>query len=511
MNFLPKTLREHWPVWLVLGLLWAVVLRQFGPHWTIYPQYNYGWGVPFLCAFLLWERWPGRPEPELARRKMFPWLVTLVALAVLLPARLIQEANTTWRVTSWAMAFAVTGVSLSAVYLAGGRNWLRHFGFPILFFLVAVPWPGGVEQLVIQKLTGWNAATTVELVTLQGIAAVQQGNAIEVSTGPVGIDEACSGIRSLQATLMIALFLGEFYRFKRGRRLALVSAAVLFSFVFNVGRTLLLVMVAAKQGQAAMAKWHDPAGVTIIIGCFSALWALAHGWSQPPGKIIRPSGTAAKLPTAFLAGIASLAVVAEVGTEVWYRAHETSVARTPWSVVWPERAASFKRDVISKDVREIMNFDEGQAVRWLDDEGYAWRAFYFCWNPARSLEQRVKIQAAKGHRPDICLRAVGLEMKEDFGLNNFNAGGLVFPFHCYRFESQGASLFVFYSAWEDGVTADAPINLREGTRERIQAALAGSRGLGQRMLEFIISGATDEAAARKVLEARLTALVKTAR
>jgi hypothetical protein len=26
----------------------------------------------------------------------------------------------------------------------------------------------------------------------------------------VGIDEACSGIRSLQATLMIALFFGEF-------------------------------------------------------------------------------------------------------------------------------------------------------------------------------------------------------------------------------------------------------------------------------------------------------------
>ena len=308
---------------------------------------------------------------------------------------------------------------------------------------------------------------------------------------------------------MIALFLGEFYRFRTGRRVALVFAAIGLSFLFNVGRTFLLVFVAAKQGQSAMEKWHDPAGVTILVGCFSALWALAHFWSQPPQKPIPVKLTPAKFPRLFLASVAGCAVIAEAGTELWYRAHESSSSlMANWSVSWPRHEKTFTEDKISKDVREIMNFDEGQAVRWLDGEGYAWRAYYFCWRPANSLQQRVKIQAAKGHRPDICLRAVGLEMKQEFGLHEIKVGKFSFPFQCYRFESQGSALYVFYSAWEDGVESMASVNMREDSVARVKAALAGTRGLGQRMLEFIISGVGSATEAQKLLERNLGLLIQ---
>jgi hypothetical protein len=54
-------------------------------------------------------------------------------------------------------------------------------------------------------------SVTVELLTLFHFP-VQHGNVIEVRTGFLGVDEACSGRRSLQATLMVSLFLGELYR-----------------------------------------------------------------------------------------------------------------------------------------------------------------------------------------------------------------------------------------------------------------------------------------------------------
>ena len=50
---------------------------------------------------------------------------------------------------------------------------------------------------------------TVGALNLLGITAVQRGNVIELQTGSVGFDEPCSGIRSLQAVLMLALFLGR--------------------------------------------------------------------------------------------------------------------------------------------------------------------------------------------------------------------------------------------------------------------------------------------------------------
>jgi hypothetical protein len=56
--------------WLtVLGLagFWLIVARMLSPQWSVYSQYNYGWAVPCLCAYLLWQRWPNRPEPEVPR------------------------------------------------------------------------------------------------------------------------------------------------------------------------------------------------------------------------------------------------------------------------------------------------------------------------------------------------------------------------------------------------------------------------------------------------------------
>ena len=131
----------------------------------------------------------------------------------------------------------------------------------------------------------------MELIGWLGIPALPHGNVIEVATGEVGISDACSGIRSFQATLMISLFLGELYRLSGVRRAVLCLGGFAMSFLFNLVRISLLVWVAASHGIAAIANWHDPAGVTILVACFCGLWAFAvllcHPAAQrgPPGRL----------------------------------------------------------------------------------------------------------------------------------------------------------------------------------------------------------------------------------
>ena len=55
------TIRVH--PWLKLALyalplafLWGQLIRQLSVPWNTNPQYAYGWAVPFLCAYLLWQR-----------------------------------------------------------------------------------------------------------------------------------------------------------------------------------------------------------------------------------------------------------------------------------------------------------------------------------------------------------------------------------------------------------------------------------------------------------------------
>src|ERR1019366_6496537 len=261
---------------LPLAWLWFRLIDHLRVEWSVNPQYAYGWAVPILCTYLLWGKAENREQKAESRHQETTirgpktegrgqwsivsgpavlWSLAFCAL-LYLPTRLIQEANPEWRLVSWALAIEVIGLTLLVSHLfakgrsqratVGGPSSLfplpssRALAFPVCFFLVAVPWPTIVEAPLIQGLTRANIGVTVELLSVIGIPAVQHGNVIEIATGMVGIDEACSGIRSLQAALMLSLFFGELYALSFRRRALCVFAGFALAFAFNVGRTLLL-------------------------------------------------------------------------------------------------------------------------------------------------------------------------------------------------------------------------------------------------------------------------------
>ncbi len=41
---------------LPLLYLWGLLINHLRVPWSPNPQYAYGWSVPFLCVYLLWER-----------------------------------------------------------------------------------------------------------------------------------------------------------------------------------------------------------------------------------------------------------------------------------------------------------------------------------------------------------------------------------------------------------------------------------------------------------------------
>jgi exosortase len=490
----------------VFALVWLEVVSRLRFEWSINPQYGYGWAVPVLAAYIFWRRWQNAPAPAAPKAGLF-WIALIFLAALLLaPVRLIQEANPDWRLLSWAMALCAVLISAAGVYLAGGAIWLRHFAFPILFFLVAVPWPTSVEQIVIQGLMRIDALINVEFLTAIGIPAVQLGNVIEVGSGYVGIDEACTGIRSLQATFMVSLFLGEFYGFSILRRVILVGAGALLAFFCNLIRTFLLVYLGAEHGFQSLKNWHDPAGYTILTICLLGLWGLSWILSRKDEEAPRTAQTKTgfRIPRLVLAVVLALTVIAEAGTQIWYRVHEARTAQlAPWTIAWPTHATNWKEVPVDEAAQGLLRYNEGGGGDWSAD-GHNWSMYFFKWLPGRTAALFVK-----NHRPDICLPASGMTQRGGVQNKLLTVNGVPLPIRAYVFENAGRPLHVFYCYWDGTPPAPEMLDQENWTAAgRLEAVKRGKRDVGTQMLEIVAWGYNDAAKAEAAALEQLRQIIK---
>ncbi len=508
----PSAKKTSWLIVLVVfGLIWLELINQLKPEWWLNPQYNYGLIVPLLALYLFWKRWRNRPSPAPPATTAVPIALILFGAALLFPLRFLAEANPDWRLLSWVLAVVVVTISLSFVYLSGGRVWLRYFAFPILFFLVAVPWPVRIEQIVIQDLMRIVTAINVTFLQLAAVPALQHGNVIEVGTGFIGIEEACSGVRSIQATLMVSLFLGELYSFTASRRVFLIVIGALLAFICNVARTAILVWAGTTKGPSAIEAWHDPAGLTILVVCMFGLWIASlimqrRGTTPSIGTLIGDQRGPIHLNWALLGALALWLVLAEGAVQFWYHSHQT-LTRTGWAVLWPESESNYKQVPIAPAAETLLRYNEGGGATWDGQDGRRWVMFFFRWLPGRTAARFVKV-----HRPDICLPASGRTMERDNGLRMLVVNGVSLPVRSYRFDDHGVPLHVFYCYWDARSSYEnaAAAESEDWTaRGRLRAALQGRREIGAQMLEVVVWGYEDDAEASEALARELGQVIRT--
>jgi exosortase len=503
-----------WPVVIIVacfGLLWLETINHLKGEWSYNPQYAYGWGVPFLALYLFWRRWPTRPAPAPSGQKLLPIALVILCALLFLPIRFVAEANPDWRLLSWAFSVVAVAISISYLFLAGGWPWLRHFAFPIVFFLVAVPWPTHLEQFVVQHLMHWQTNINVSLLNLAGIPAVQSGNVIEVGSSLIGIEEACSGVRSLQATLMVSLFLGELYSFNIAGRIVLVAAGALFAFFCNLVRTGILVWVGANKGTKAIEAWHDPAGMTILLICLAGLWVLSLIMQRRAVFLHKQQrndeiGSTVRFAPALLVGLVVWILLTEIGVQSWYRLNRPSMPDTRWAVNWPTAESDYKSVPIPKEAEHLLLYNEGGAGAWMGTDNRPWMMYFFRWFPGRTAALFVKI-----HRPDVCLPASGMTLSHDAGLRLITVNGVSLPIRSYRFYDRGMPLHVFY-CYSDGRSsyenASAAAEEDWTARGRVRAAWEGKRDVGAQMLEVVVWGYDDDREAEQALQRQLAKIIE---
>jgi exosortase len=286
----------------LMGLLCAQLCLTLAPTWLNGEYYAYGWFVPVLAAGLGWRRWRmlDAPRPNADGLGVPLLALGLLAIVLIMLLRWVTAVDPGWRPPVLLQTLVTCVVCHGLLVRLYG--WRVSLGMlPVtIFALSAVPYPWQIEQQLIRSLTGLVATLTRELFLLTGKPVELAGERLLLGHESVGIGDGCSGIRSLQSLVMVALFFGELLLLSWPRRIALLAIGGGCAVVLNMARAFTLASIQFSRGSEAMDAAHDPVGHAAF-GISALVLFLGAWWFAQPGgpaarKVVRRTRVAANHP-----------------------------------------------------------------------------------------------------------------------------------------------------------------------------------------------------------------------
>lgn len=246
--------------------------------------------IPFVVLGLFW--WKRKQLLALPLNTWWPGLL-LVAFALVL--HLFGYLAQQTRISIIALFAGIYGL----MGLAWGRQWLRESFFPFILFVFCVPlgWSAASITFPLQMLV----CRVVEFIchNLLAIEIVREGTKIMDPTGryQYEVAAACSGIRSLFATLAVAIIYAMLCFRPWWKRGVLMVSAVPLAVLGNTIRMLAIVIAAEFWGQGAGNYVHEggPYGIISLlpyVAAFGGLMLLGYWLHESPARPVAPPTTA---------------------------------------------------------------------------------------------------------------------------------------------------------------------------------------------------------------------------
>ncbi|MEM7384888.1 MAG: exosortase/archaeosortase family protein [Verrucomicrobiota bacterium] len=470
----------------LIAALWLSLFASLRHEWMANPSYRFGFLVPLLSIFLLRDLWPSQPARKKPKKGVLLVSVLIFVLACRLPVYLFQAVNTDWRLLYWGEAMLAFSATSLLFALVGGRRWALHFLPAIALFFFCIPWPTMVEQPLVAFLTEKLTTTTAMLMNFCAIPVVAEGNLLRLQNGALlGVEEACSGIQSLQCNLMAAWFFGLLFSNSIGRRLQLMGVAVGIALLFNLLRCSILVCLSHWEGSETMEAWHDPAGHLTVLSGVAILGWISSRWEpmmirSEKGAMLDDSDSRPKSVSLPLLTVGfGLVAVAPLGASIWYSPSVGSSTEEPHLRIAWKTLSDIRFVEIAPRTRGLLRYDEGRHAVWpLPGNGTA-EIFALNW------DRRGIPSLADVHRPENCLPAAGFELVSEGEPLLWESNGRILPFRSFVFRKLNAEVHVFFSAWE---VAGGNLRPLTASRNRLEPVFSRRRPAARQSVEVIFHG-----------------------
>ncbi len=410
---------------ILLGAQAAALSLYLLPQWLHNPDLAHGLFMPviFLGVLVLGHRSePGRHPRGGAAALAATSALALAALAALVMAGLFAVS------LGWAhnLVFFMVTAAYGATWLAAlaalsqapvsfwPLNWITVSA--ALLWLLAAPMPPGTYTHLTLALQSWVTGHVLGALQVLGVAARQHGNIIELAGATVGVEEACSGIRSLVSCVFAALLFSALWVGRPWARAFLVLVAAPLAIGMNFLRSLTLTLL-ANAGVGIGGFWHSATGYAVLVVTAALLAGLAFLLARRPDTAARGAPASAAAPPPGRALFASQAVLAGLlvltsAVAAFFVIHTRPgppADRPPpdWSAVLPAAADGWTVATTADvgrfaDVLQTNRLVQRTYVKGGGDDLVQITVFLAYWYPGQTSVSNVAV-----HTPDACWPGAG--------------------------------------------------------------------------------------------------------
>ena len=415
------------PVWLVPRAQWVVValvgmaliaaflpgLRFMVANWAVVEEYSYGYFIPLIAGFLVWQKSDQLRQVELRGS----WSGLLLVGAGLLLG-LVGEFSAIRLFGQYGFIVALIGLSVGFI----GWRGTRMIAAPLGILLFMIPLPQFALRELSQQLQLLSSELGVGLIRLFGISVFLEGNVIDLGSYKLQVVEACSGLRYLFPLMVLGFLAAYFFQGALWKRALIVLSTIPMTIVINSLRIGLIGVTVEHWGPAmAEGMLHDFEGwfmfmvcIVLLIGEMTLL-ARVGGRSQSLRAVFGlevPEPVAAgtpiryhRFPTPMLVGGLLLMSVAAIALWSPQRA-QIQPQRTPYSQFSMHLPGNWvgQPDQLDRDVLATLAVDDYLLVNYARD-GEPFINLYSAYYASQS-------SGASSHSPRTCMPGGGWKIDQ---------------------------------------------------------------------------------------------------
>jgi len=328
------TASRHWrntlavllvSVLLLIIFQWQLATDLASIYWRS-KTFNHCLVIPLISGWLIWQR--RQQVLAMTPQASAAGLLLLAAAAALL---LLADLAGIAVAAHFALVLSVQALAWTLL----GTNVCRQLLFPLLYLWFAVPF----GEFLVPKLQDVTADMAVYLLRLFAIPVFRDGHFIALPNGDFLVEEACSGISYLIASLALGTLFSYLYYRSYWRRAGFIALSIVVPIVANGVRAFGIILTAhLTNNEYAVGVDHLIYGWVFFGFVMFLLFAVgrtfADGGPDTPVATGDPVTTAQRLPAAILVAALTLVIGPSLLTRQAAEHGQPHFAPTTLSAAW---------------------------------------------------------------------------------------------------------------------------------------------------------------------------------